>query len=69
MEKATSKELHALTFEQLLVRAEEARRELFQLRLRAASTHVKAFPSEQKRLKREIARALTIGREKFSAII
>lgn len=44
---------------QVAGKVEELRRELFQLRLNAATTHNKSFPTQQKALKKAIARALT----------
>ena len=44
---------------ELELKIEELRRELFKLRLSAATSHVKSFPSQQKELRRAIARTLT----------
>lgn len=52
-------EFDALDGAQLVHKIEELRRELFQLRLNAATTHNKSFPAQQWALKKAIARALT----------
>lgn len=39
------------------------RRQLFELRLQAVASHVKNFSSQQRTLRKAIARALTIHRE------
>ncbi|HBY05569.1 MAG: hypothetical protein UV38_C0001G0237 [candidate division TM6 bacterium GW2011_GWE2_42_60] len=54
-----NEELKKMTQEQLAVKAEELRRDLFQLRLRIATSPVKSFSSDQKKMKRTIARVLT----------
>jgi len=54
-----NEELKKMTQEQLAIKAEELRRDLFQLRLRIATSPVKSFSSDQKKMKRTIARVLT----------
>jgi len=60
----TGEQLRALTADKLELRVEELRREQFHLRLRVANTHIKSFPSDQRKLKYEIARTLTILSQK-----
>jgi len=55
--------------QQLELQVEELRRELFKIRLDAATSHVKSFPSEKRRLKRSIAHGLTVLRQKFSKAV
>lgn len=64
MEEMTNIELRKLGLEELERKAEELRRELFQLRLRVATTPVKSFSSDQLKLKRAVARVLTHVRQK-----
>lgn len=64
MKEITSAELRGLSIEQLELKAEELRRELFQMRLQATTAPVKSFPSDQLKLKRSVARVLTIIRQK-----
>lgn len=54
-----NEEIKKMTREQLMVKVEELRRDLFQLRLRVATSPVKSFPSDQRKMKRSIARVLT----------
>lgn len=58
-------ELRELSIEQLNEKAEEYRRELFRLKLTAATGHVKDT-SEFNRLKKNLARALTFLTQKKS---
>jgi ribosomal protein L29 len=67
MENLNNSELRALSFEQLGMRMDECRRDLLELRLKAATTHVKSFSSDQKKLKRAIAQVLTHMRIKQMA--
>ena len=55
----SNNELKPMTPQQLELKIEELRRELFKLRLNAATAHVKSFPSQQRELRRAIARTLT----------
>ena len=45
-------------------KSEDYRRQLFQLRLKAATTHVKDFASEKRKLRKAIAYALTLLQQK-----
>lgn len=67
MELLNNKELQGMNLEQLGMKIEELRRELFKLRLSAATSYIKTFPSDQKKLKRGIARILTHIRQKQTA--
>ncbi|HBL98458.1 TPA: 50S ribosomal protein L29 [Candidatus Dependentiae bacterium] len=67
MPKTTNAELAKMTLEQIAIKADELRRELFQLRLRMVSSPVKSFPTDQKNLKRAIARVLTHANQKIAA--
>jgi ribosomal protein L29 len=64
MEQLSNQELRGMTPEQLVGKIAEFRRKLLELRLNAATNHVKSFPTEQKALKRAVARVLTHLREK-----
>ena len=59
MERLNNNELRALPFDQLQMKLHELRRDLLELRLKSATTHVKTFSSDQKVLRRSIARVLT----------
>ncbi len=59
MPKTTNEEFRKMTLAQVEAKVDEIRRELFQLRLRMVSSPVESFPSDQKNLKRAIARSLT----------
>lgn len=59
MNEITNTELKDLTLEQLALKANELQHELFQLRLRAATTPVRSFSSDQRKLKKSIARVRT----------
>lgn len=65
MKEITNKELAALSLEQLALKVEELRRDLFQLRLKEATSPTKSYPSDQRKLKRSVARALTWMNEKY----
>lgn len=69
MEKFNNNELSALSFEQLAIKLDEIRRDLLELRLKVATSHVKSFSSDQIKLKRAIARVLTHMRFKQMATI
>ncbi|MEM1061902.1 MAG: 50S ribosomal protein L29 [Planctomycetota bacterium] len=60
---ATATELRTMTDEQLGTELAEARQELFRLRFQAATEKLDA-PSRLRRLRREIARILTIQRQR-----
>jgi large subunit ribosomal protein L29 len=62
----SKQELKALSPDQLTAKADDLRRELFSLRLRAATTPVKDY-TQYKKLRREIARTLTYLRQKNSS--
>jgi ribosomal protein L29 len=64
MKNNINKELSQLSAEQLTVKVEEFRQQLFKLRLNASTAHVKSFPSLQRLLKGHIARALTFLHQK-----
>lgn len=55
--------LHEMSVEQLTERVENLRRELFSLRLTAVTSHVKDI-SQFRKLKKEIARTLTVLHQK-----
>ncbi len=65
--KALSQEIKNMGVEQLKVAVDEMRRELFQLRLKSTTGHVKSFASDQKKLKSAIARGLTYLHQKIQA--
>ena len=67
MERLKNNELRTLKPEQLMVKLDEVRRDLLELRLKSATTHVKNFSSEQTKLKRTIAQLLTHVRQKVAA--
>jgi ribosomal protein L29 len=62
--KKRHNEFREMTPEQLEFKVEELRRELFKLHLSTATSHVKSFSSSRRVLKRAIACALTMVREK-----
>ena len=64
MNKKQIVELRAVPVTELDIVVEGLRRDLFVLRLNAKTSHVKSFASEQKKLKKTIACALTIARER-----
>lgn len=59
MAQLSNDKLKAMGLEDLRLKVEELRKELFELRLKSGVSHVKTYPSDQKKLKRSIARALT----------
>ncbi|HAU30136.1 MAG: hypothetical protein UV79_C0001G0018 [candidate division TM6 bacterium GW2011_GWF2_43_17] len=65
MKEISNKELNSLSLEQLALKSEELRRDLFQLRLKEATSPTKSFSSDQRKLKRSVARVLTCMNEKF----
>lgn len=69
MKNLNKSELQDLTFEQLHMKMDECRRDLLELRLKAATTHVKSFSSDQKNLKRAVAQILTFMRQKQMATL
>ena len=66
MNRIKNNDLRTLPLEQLTVKADELRRNLLELRLKSATTHVKSFSSDQKKLKRSIAQVLTHMHQKQS---
>lgn len=66
MSKQNKVNLHDLTVEQLLERADTLRRDLFSLRLSSKTSHVKDI-SQFKKLRKDIARALTVLQQKRMA--
>lgn len=60
---ATAKELRNLSIDELINRSKEIRRTIFNLRVRATTKELKDV-SEIKTQKRELARILTVLREK-----
>lgn len=64
MEEILNSELKSMTPEQLKAKENELRSELLQLRLRSASSPVKSFATDQRKLKQAIARVLTWARQK-----
>ena len=65
MKETTKQELASMSLEQLALKSEELRRDLFQMRLKEATSPTKSFSSDQRKLKRSIARVLTHMNEKF----
>ncbi len=66
--KKMMEELVQCTYEQLTEKVDGWRRELFGLRLSSASSHVKDV-SQYKKLRRNIARGLTLMEQKKTAAI
>ena len=62
--KITNKELREMSDQDLVLKVEELRRELFKLRISARTSPDKAYPSKKQALRRSIARALTHLRER-----
>ena len=65
--KALSQEMKSMNAEQLFVAVDSLRHELFQLRLKSTTGHVKSFASDQRMLKSAIARGLTYLNQKTQA--
>lgn len=61
-------QLHTLTQEQLVEKVDEYRRDLFGLRLKSSNEPVKDF-SQFKKLRRNIARSLTMANQKFGMVV
>ena len=59
MNQLSNQELRGMTSEQLTEKMEEMRRNLLELRLNAATSHIKTFSSDQRTMKRAVARILT----------
>jgi ribosomal protein L29 len=59
MKQLKNSDIRALPLEQLVAKADELRRDLLELRLKSATSHVKSFSSDQKKLKKSIAQVLT----------
>jgi ribosomal protein L29 len=64
--KEIRKELETLNARELEIKTEELRRQLFQLRLKAATAHVKNFASDKRALRKAVACALTLLQQKKS---
>ena len=62
--KYTIKYMRSCQEQQLYEAVRDARYELFKLRLKVATDHVASFPSDQRTLKKAVARALTLITEK-----
>ena len=62
--KTVIHEMKSMSPEQLFGTVEELRRELFQLRLKSVTSHVKSYSSDQYKLKKAIARGLTFMNQK-----
>jgi ribosomal protein L29 len=62
--KIDSQELRGLTHDQLYLKVVELRKRSLELVLNATTTHVKDFSSQRRHMRRSIARALTIQRER-----
>jgi ribosomal protein L29 len=62
--KEIRKELKNLEVRELERRSDELRRELFQLRLKSATAHIKDFASDKRKLRKAIACALTLLQQK-----
>lgn len=69
MKYVNNNELRAWTPEQLHAKLDELRRDLLELRLKVATTHVKSYPSDRRNLKQAIAQVLTHVRQKQLATI
>ncbi len=65
--KALSQELKNMSPDQLHAVVNEMRRELFQLRLKATTSHIKSFASHKRKLKSAIAQGLTYLNQKNQA--
>lgn len=59
----TKKDFKQLSFDDLRLKVDTLRKELFNVRLNAVTAHVKDY-SQFKKLRKDIARALTCMREK-----
>ncbi len=64
MSKNNLNEIKAMDVKKLHVRVDELRRELFQLRLNAATSPSKSFAAIKNKLKKDIARTLTVLQQK-----
>ena len=62
--KNNMSELKAMDAKKLQVKVDELRRELFQLRLNAATSPSKSFSAIKNKLKKDIARTLTVLQQK-----
>lgn len=67
MKKTNLDALKAMDVKKLEVRADELRRELFQLRLNVATAPSKSFASVKNKLQKDIARVLTLLQQKKRA--
>jgi ribosomal protein L29 len=61
-------ELKKLSLQELVEKLEITRQELFKLRLNAATSHVKSFPSQKREHRKAIARMLTIFNQKTNDV-
>jgi len=67
MKNAKEKDqIKAMDVKELQKKIEDTRKELFSIRLNAATTHIKDY-SQFKKLRKSIARALTCLTQKFSS--
>jgi ribosomal protein L29 len=64
--KTKRDELKTMSEQTLETRVDELRRELFKLRLNAATSPSKSFASIKNGLKKDIARTLTMLQQKYS---
>ena len=64
MNKNNLNELRAMDANKLGVKVDELRRELFQLRLNAATSPSKSFAAIKTKLRKDIARTLTVLQQK-----
>ena len=64
MDFLKNNELRALPIEQLELTISGWRHKLLEIRLSAATKHIKTLSSDMRRLKKMIARGLTLAREK-----
>lgn len=62
--KVTNQELRDMSDQDVQVKLEELRRELFKLRISARTSPDKSYPSKKQKLRRSIARTLTHARQR-----
>lgn len=63
MSRLKSAEIRTLSQQDLAQKLMEVQQEYFKLRLRSTTSHVKAFPSQKRELRKNIARLKTIMHE------